>query len=172
RLGGYPGAFRDVLGVRADEPFPLLPGETRGLTGQVPQGATATLWSERLQLTGAEAIATYADGPLAGLPAVTRHAYGAGTGWYLATSPEPATLASLLERICDEAGVRPVLAAPSPGIEAVRRSGTDADYLFLIDHSGAGAEIPAHGVELLTDKPVHGSVTVPAGGVAVVRETR
>ncbi|NUS78419.1 MAG: beta-galactosidase [Streptomyces sp.] len=172
RLGGYPGAFRDVLGVRADEPFPLLPGETRKLTGQVPPGATATLWSERLQLTGAEAVATYADGPLADLPAVTRHAYGAGTGWYLATSPEPATLASLLERICDEAGVRPVLAAPSPGIEAVRRSGTDADYLFLIDHSGAGAEIPADGVELLTDKPVHGSVTVPAGGVAVVRETR
>ncbi|MCW6005253.1 Beta-galactosidase C-terminal domain [Micromonospora sp. CPCC 205371] len=50
------------------------------------------------------------------------------------------------------------------------RRGADADYLFLIDHAGAGAEISADGIELLTGKPVCGSVTVPAGGVAVVRE--
>lgn len=51
RLGGYPGAFRDVLGVHGDEPFPLLAGQSVGLTGQVPQGATADLWTERLRLT-------------------------------------------------------------------------------------------------------------------------
>ncbi|MFE7275771.1 beta-galactosidase [Streptomyces sp. NPDC057623] len=172
RLGGYPGAFRDALGVVTDELFPLLPDETRELMGQVPQNATATLWSERVRLTGAEAIATYSDGPLAGVPAVTRNAHGTGTAWYLATRPDPATLAALLGRIREEAGVRPVLATSPDGVEAVRRSGTDADYLFLIDHSGAGAEIPARGVELLTGTSVHGSVTVPAGGVAVVRETR
>ena len=42
--------------------------------------------------------------------------------------------------------------------------------LFLIDHAGHGAEVTAEGVELLTGKPVAGSVTVPEGGVAVVRE--
>ena len=172
RLGGYPGAFRDALGVRTDELFPLLPGETRRLTGQVPEGADATLWSERVRLTDAVAIASYADGPLADVPAVTRNAHGTGTAWYLSTHPDPATLAALLDRIRDEAGVRPVLATRPDGVEAVRRRGPDADYLFLIDHSGNGTEIPAHGLELLTGKPVHGSVTVPAGGVAVVREER
>ena len=53
-----------------------------------------------------------------------------------------------------------------------RRRGADADYLFLIDHAGNGAEIPAEGVELLTGKPAAGTVTVPAGGVAVVREPK
>ncbi|MFG2133949.1 beta-galactosidase [Streptomyces sp. NPDC048751] len=172
RLGGYPAAFRDVLGVRTDELFPLLPGETLHLTGDVPAGATADLWSERVRLAGAAPVASYGDGPLAGGPAVTRHTPGAGTAWYLATRPDPATLAALLDRIRDEAGVQPVLAAPQPGVEAVRRSGADADYLFLIDHSGSGAEVPADGVELLTGKAVSGSVTVPAGGVAVVREAR
>ncbi|MDQ0578984.1 Beta-galactosidase C-terminal domain [Streptomyces rishiriensis] len=52
----------------------------------------------------------------------------------------------------------------------MRRRGTDAGYLFLIDHAGRGAEIPADEVELLTGRPVVGSVTVPEGGVAVVRE--
>ncbi|MCD7436662.1 MULTISPECIES: beta-galactosidase [Streptomyces] len=170
RLGGYPGAFRDVLGVRTDELFPLLPDETLQLIGAVPAGATATLWSERVRLAGAEPVACYGDGPLAGVPAVTRHNTGEGKAWYLATRPDPATLAALLSRICDEACVQPVLATPLPGIEAVRRTGADADFLFLIDHSGHGAQVPAEGVELLTGKPVRGWVTVPAGGVAVVRE--
>ncbi|MFH8655196.1 beta-galactosidase [Streptomyces afghaniensis] len=169
RLGGYPGAFRELLGVRGDEPFPLLPGQSVGLAGQVPQDATADLWTERIRLTGAEAVAAYADGPLAGVPAVTRHAYGSGTAWYVATHPDPTSLAAVLERIRQEAGVRPEREVPA-GVEVVRRRGTDADYLFFIDHAGQGAEIPADGVELLTGKPVVGLVSLPAGGVAVVRE--
>ncbi|MEU6915239.1 beta-galactosidase [Streptomyces olindensis] len=169
RLGGYPGAFREVLGVHGDEPFPLLPGDSVGLAGQVPPDATAGLWTEHIRLAGAESVARYADGVLAGVPAITRHSYGSGTAWYLATQPDPATLAAVLERMRQEAGVRPEREVP-PGIEVVRRCGTDADYLFLIDHAGQGAEIPADGVELLTGKPVTGSVSVPEGGVAVVRE--
>ncbi|MER6418326.1 beta-galactosidase [Streptomyces sp. NPDC001137] len=170
-LGGYPGAFRDVLGVVTDELFPLLPDETNGLTGGVAPGATADLWSERIRLTGAQAVATHADGPLAGHPAVTRHQHGDGTAWYLATHPDQDTLTALLDRIRQEAGVTPEHGAPT-GIEVVRRRGTQADYLFLIDHTGKGAEAPAEGVELLAGTPVTGTVTVPPGGVAVVREPR
>ncbi|MDQ0753555.1 beta-galactosidase [Streptomyces africanus] len=169
RLGGYPGAFRDVLGVRTDELFPLLPGETVGLTGEVPPGATADLWSERLRLAGADAIASYTDGSLAGVPAVTRHHHGNGTAWYVATRPDPATLAALIDRIRQDAGIQPERDAPA-GVEVVRRRGTDADYLFLIDHTGKGAQILAEGTELLTGKPVSGTVTVSPGGIAVVRE--
>lgn len=171
RLGGYPGAFRAALGVSTDELFPLLPKETVGLSG----GGTASLWSERVRPAGAQTVISYTDGPLTGVPAVTRHAYGAGAAWYLATLPDPHTLAALLTRIREEAGVRPVLADVPAGVEAARRRGSDADYLFLIDHGGTGAEVAvaAGAVELLTGRPAaHGSVTVPPGGVAVVREPR
>lgn len=170
-LGGYPGAFRDVLGVVTDELFPLLPGETTGLTGDVAPGATADLWSERVRLTGAQAVASHADGPLAGHPAVTRHRHGDGTAWYLATHPDQDTLAALLDRIRQDAGVTPEHDAPA-GIEVVRRRGAEADYLFLIDHTGKGAEVFAEGVELLTGTPVSGTVSVPPGAVAVIREPR
>ncbi|GAA2766495.1 hypothetical protein GCM10010103_55360 [Streptomyces paradoxus] len=46
-----------------------------------------TLWSERVRLTSAEAIASYAGGPLAGVPAVARNAHGTGVAWYLTTRP-------------------------------------------------------------------------------------
>jgi beta-galactosidase len=169
RLGGYPGAFRETLGVRSDELFPLLPGESLGLSG----GGTASLWSERVALTGdAEAVTSYMEGPLAGIPAVTRNAYGTGTAWYLATRPDPETLGTLLDRIRTEAGVEPVRVTPE-GVEAVLRRGTDADYLFLIDHAGTGAEVPvaAGAVELLSgERVLGGSVRVQAGGVVVIRE--
>ncbi|MFF3334666.1 beta-galactosidase [Streptomyces sp. NPDC002888] len=170
RLGGYPGAFREALGVRTDELFPLLPGETVGLEG----GGTGSLWSERVRPTGAQVVSSYTDGPLTGVPALTRHGYGTGTAWYVATLPDPDTLTALLDRIRTEAGVTPVRVTPE-GVEAALRRGRDADYLFLIDHRGKGAEVPvaADAVELLTGRPLtDGSVTVPPGGVAVVREPR
>ncbi|WP_371671296.1 beta-galactosidase [Streptomyces sp. NBC_00289] len=170
RLGGYPGAFREALGVRTDELFPLLPGEKADLTG----GGTASLWTERVRLAGARAVTSYTSGPLPGVPAVTRHAYGTGTAWYVATLPDAGTLAALLDRVCAEAGVASVRVTPE-GVEAVLRRGEAADYLFLVDHRGAGAEVPvaADAVELLTGEPLKGgTVTVPPGGVVVVREPR
>ncbi|MER7795075.1 beta-galactosidase [Streptomyces sp. NPDC097640] len=169
RLGGYPGAFREALGVRSDELFPLQPGESVALSG----GGTGSLWSERLRLEGAEAVLSYREGPLRDAPAVTRHTHGAGATWYLATRPDPATLASLLTRIRTEAGVASVRTAPE-GVEVVRRRSPSADYLFLIDHAGNGGKVTVaeDAVELLTGKAVPGSVTLAPGDIAVVREPR
>ena len=127
-----------------------------------------------MRLVGAEAITTYTDGPLTDVPAVTRNAHGTGRTWYLATHPDAGTLATLLDRIRKEAGVEPVRTTPE-GVEAALRRGEDADYLFLIDHTGQGAEVPVapESIDLLTGKPLTGGmVTVAPGGVAVVREPR
>jgi beta-galactosidase len=170
RLGGYPGAFREALGVRTDELFPLLPGESVGLSG----GGEGVLWSERVRLEGAEAVTSYTSGPLTGVPAVTRRTYGTGTTWYLATLPDASTLAALLDRIRAEAGVAPVRVTPE-GVEAVLRRGSEADYLFLINHGDQGAEVEvaAQATELLAGKRLDGGrVTVAPGDVAVVREPR
>ena len=67
-LGGYPGAFREVLGVRAEEFFPLREGERVSLD----DGASADQWTELLHLDGAKAVSSYVDGALAGVPAVTQ----------------------------------------------------------------------------------------------------
>ncbi|MER6423270.1 beta-galactosidase [Streptomyces sp. NPDC001137] len=170
RLGGYPGAFREALGIRTDELFPLLPGQTVALS----DGGTGTLWSERVRLEGAQAVTSYTDGPLAGVPAVTRNAYGTGAAWYVATHPDPEALAGLLERLRLEAGVEPVRSAPE-GVEAALRRGTEADYLFLINHTDQDAvvAVSAGATELLSGKPVaDGRVTVAAREAVVVREPR
>jgi beta-galactosidase len=164
-LGGYPGAFREVLGVHGEEFFPLRDGERVMLD----DGASADQWTELLHLDGATAVSSYADGALAGVPAVTRNDFGSGTAWYVATRLDQASVARLLTRIVAEAGVEAV-ADTVAGVEVVRRRSDAATYLFVLNHTQEPATIPAHGVDLLTGEAVSGKLDIAAGDVAVIRE--
>ncbi|WFE34534.1 beta-galactosidase [Micromonospora sp. WMMD975] len=167
RLGGYPGAFRDLLGVRVEEFFPLRAGETVRLD----DGARADVWTEWLHAEDAEVLAAYADGPLPGVPALTRRVVGAGAAWYVGTRLDDAATDKLVARLLAEAGVRP--AAPVPaGVEVVRRRSADRSWLFVVNHTDEPARLPVTGVELLTGDRCDGELTVPPGEVAVVREDR
>ncbi|KOX10395.1 beta-galactosidase [Micromonospora sp. NRRL B-16802] len=167
RLGGYPGAFRELLGVRTEEFFPLREGEQVRLD----DGSTADVWTEWLHADGAEVLASYTDGPLPGVPALTRHPVGAGAAWYVGTRlDEPAT-DRLVARLLDEAGVRPAVRVPS-GVEVVRRRDGDRSWLFAINHTDNEVRVPVSGTELLTGALCAGELTVPAGEVAVIREDR
>ncbi len=166
RAGGYPGAFRDVLGVRVEEFAPLLEGEVVTLD----DGGRADVWTEHLTLAGAEAVSTYLDGPQAGVPAVTRNDHGDGVAWYVATRTDAATTATIVRRLVAEAGVAAVTTTV-PGLEVVRRRSEDgATWLFVLNHTGSAVPVEAHGHDLVSDSDVDGSLVVAAGGIAVVRE--
>ena len=167
RAGGYPGAFRELLGVRVEEFFPLLESESVTLDN----GATASLWTELLELDGAKALAHLASGELAGTPALTRHQVGTGTATYLATRPDDAGLLALVDELVALAGVAPV-AVTQPGLEVVRRVGDAGSYLFAINHTSGPLDVRASGTDLVTGTAHTGTVPVPAGGVVVLDEAR
>lgn len=50
--------------IHTDELLPLRPGETARLS----DGGTGVLWSERVRLAGAQAVTSYTNGPVAGVP--------------------------------------------------------------------------------------------------------
>jgi beta-galactosidase len=162
RLGGYPGAFRELLGVRTEEFHPLLPGERVALD----DGSSASVWTEDLRLEGAAAIASYVDGPVPGRPAVTRR----GNATYVATRLDDAALAARLGEVCERAGVQPVVDDLPAGVEAVRRRGDAATYLFLLNHGEQAVTVAARGTDLLTGIEHDGALELPGGGVAVLRE--
>jgi beta-galactosidase len=164
--GGFPGAFRDVLGVRGDEFYPLQEGELV----QLDDGAAVEDWTERVYLDSAEAVIRYASSSLAGGPAVTRRAVGDGAAWYVSAPLPPATVDRLTARLIDEAAL-PRTAEADPGVEAVRRIGPDRSYLFLLNHTDTAQKVRAEGRDLLSGARVGPVATVPAGGVLVLRET-
>jgi beta-galactosidase len=164
RLGGYPGAFTDLLGVRVEEFYPLPPGESVKLSGQ----GVGQVWRELGRAAGAEVLESYVDGPVAGAPAVTRN----GRAWYASTRLDDASLDRLVGQVCAAAGVAPVLADRPPQLEAVRRGHPDGTgYLFLVNHGGTPATVAASGTDLLTGDEFPGEVTVPPGGVVVLRSS-
>lgn len=165
RLGGYPGAYRDLLGVRVEEFHPLADDERVPLTS----GGYGRIWSETVHLAGAEQVTAYIGGVLDGRPAVTRHRVGAARAWYVSTRPDDDTYRRLLVEAARLAGVTPTCPAP-PGVEAVRRRDGDQSWLFLLNHTDRPQRVPAAGHELLTGEPVDEHVTVGPGGVAVLRE--
>jgi beta-galactosidase len=54
-------------------------------------------------------------------------------------------------------------------VEAVRRSGPDCAWLFLLNHTESEQHVPAEGVNVLTGAPMTGRASIPPGGVTVVR---
>ncbi|MFC7455583.1 beta-galactosidase [Brachybacterium sp. GCM10030267] len=168
RLGGYPGAFRDLLGVRTEEFAPLLADQVLHLD----DGTEADLWSEKTRLEGAEAIRSWADGPLHGRPAVTRNPVGEGAAWYVAARPSAEGLEALVAEIVAAAGVEPSVAGLHRDVEAVRRFAEDGTtYLFVLNHSDRDQVVQVSGYEMLSATDVEGAVTVHAGAAAVVRES-
>ncbi|WP_277208020.1 beta-galactosidase [Isoptericola croceus] len=174
RLGGYPGAFRDLLGVRTEEFYPLQAAETVHVTGKAVGGdATADLWTEKTHvLDGTEVVASYDDGALAGHPAVTRRNVGSGAAWYMGTRLERSGLDALVGRLVEESGVAPDGIGPA-GVEIVRRRSNDGatTWLFALNHTDADTTLHGvSGIELLGGDAVVGDLAVPAGAVRVVRE--
>ncbi|MDR2252305.1 MAG: beta-galactosidase [Bifidobacteriaceae bacterium] len=178
RLGGYPGAFRELVGVRVEEFWPLQEGESVALAGEIfadAAGLRADLWTEKARAQpGVEVLAAYGDGPLAGRPAVTRRpTAGGGAAWYVTTRLPDAAADAVVAALSAESGVKPEAASPV-GVEVTRRWSDDSktSWLFAINHTDRTCSLQATGVELLTGARAEGALEVPAGAVRVLREAR
>lgn len=170
RLGGYPGAFRDLLGINVEEFHPLPEGgaATIAAAGSGNAGWSGRVWSEHVHLAGAEALATFTEYPLEGVPALTRNATGTGSAWYLATFPDAKALDGIVGTLLEESGVTaPVVAVP--GVELTRRRAADGTgYLFAVNHGTSDAVVDASGRDLISGTPFAG--VLAAGAVAVIAE--
>lgn len=165
RRGGYPGALRETLGIRVDEFLPLDPHAVVPLMS----GAKAGIWSESVELRGAEAVDHFAEGEIAGVPAVTRHARGAGVAWYVATALDGPSNAALMARVVAESGAT-TLRGAAAGVEVTRRRGAQGSYVFAVNNTDAPVDIDATGVDLLTGESLRGVTPLAAGDIRVVRE--
>lgn len=171
--GGYPGALRDLLGVRALQHYPLDPAvDAVTVCGEDGEyWGRARRWSEELDVADAKVVARYADGPFAGRAAVTRVGRGAGQAWYVSCDLEDAGLGKVLSR----AGLSGGTATP-PAVEVVHRDSRDEQWVFVLNHgngpvTGADLGLAVESREVLSG--VSGAaLVVPAGGVAVLRGPR
>lgn len=166
-LGGYPAHLREALGLVVEEWDGLAPGTTRRV--KLPGGKTTAgaEFAEVVHLEGAKATATFAEDFYAGKPAATRHKFGAGQTYYLATRFDDAALARLLD------GVVPRGAQAPAGVEISERRDGRRTFTFVLNHTRAAVTVPlpraAVGTtDLLTGRKVGRRVKLAAFGCAVL----
>ncbi|MDU0348698.1 beta-galactosidase [Actinomyces sp. MRS3W] len=172
-LGGYPGALRDLLGIRVEEFSPLLDGDVAVLSN----GATGRMWSEEVTVTdpSVQVLRCYeqARGAAAGAPAVTRRAVGEGSATYVSTRLEDEDLAGVVTELLAAAGIEPDLPEPLRGevIAAVRR-GDGVDYWTLTNRGNRDLGSSADVADMLGGTPLGGADKLGVTDAVVVRVPR
>ncbi|MET9057737.1 beta-galactosidase [Streptomyces antibioticus] len=148
-LGGYPGALRELLGIRVEEFGPLLAEESV----ELDDASTGTLWTDRITLADpdTEVLAHYRTGVHAGRPAVTRRSTGAGSASYVSTRLGVDGLRALLPRLLEPAGVRSELPEDVRGsVELTVRAGERGRFLFLVNRTDDTVPVAGLAGEVLT----------------------
>ncbi|MFE0593354.1 beta-galactosidase [Micromonospora echinospora] len=178
-LADVPGPLGPLTGVRVDEWDAReadVVNPVRLGTGPDQVEVASRLIFELVVPQGAEIVGTYRADFYAGTPAVTRNAYGAGEGWYVAAGLDPTGVSWVLRRVLE----RHHLVGPYadvPDLESTVRVTPDGTRLrFLLNHAARPVEVTAHtaGVDLLTGDRFSGGgvVRLPAYGVVVLKEER
>jgi beta-galactosidase len=135
-----PGPLREIAGVEVDDYGALdQPVALRG--DAVGGSAQAEVWADEIILTTARSVATYGEGWLAGMPAITLNESRKGKVLYLGTVLRGEALASFLGWLTKLAGVAPVLATPA-NVRALERASATERYLFLLNFSDAAQTVP------------------------------
>jgi beta-galactosidase len=131
---GYPGPLSELLGIWNEELDVLYPDQQNRIVFK-DSGETYTCGRlcAIVHCEGATTLATYGDDFYAGTPVLTRHAFGAGAAYYLASEPEPRFLDDFYRRILQEQQIHPVLTTPA-GVEATLRVTEHGPLLFVLNH--------------------------------------
>lgn len=161
-LGGYPGHYKDILGIWVEESDALPTGERNTFSyGNKTYPALRIcdlihpirdLGDDYQDVTSAEAIGHYTTDFYAGTPCITKNTFGQGKAYYIGTRSEDAFYEQLVEQICKEAQVAPILDCDAE-LEITRRKNEHGEFLFLLNHTTEEQEVTLPGGSRITILP-------------------
>lgn len=167
-LGGYPGAFSELLGIRVEEFGPLADGTGVGLDN----GTTGWLWADRVDLAASDVsvVARFTGEDYDGGAAVTLRPVGRGSAGYVGTQLGAQGLEPVLSHFAEAAGIQPDLPAELAGaVELVLRANGTEEFAFVINRTDAVVDASALQGTLLVGGGEPGSLKLGPREVAVVR---
>ena len=141
-LGGYPGPLRKMAGVWVEEIDALAPEQTNSIRFSDGTVGTCRLLCDLMHLEGAEALAEYTSNFYAGMPAVTRNAFGKGAVYYVGANLDQASLDKVMSALLAESGTAPTVKEPTDVEVTVRETETEK-ITFLINFQPDTLPLPA-----------------------------
>jgi beta-galactosidase GanA len=164
------GSLEEWAGIYTKYQVPGVPRQftLRANDGAEGQGA---LWYDGFELKGAQALATYTDGPLAGLAAVAEKKMGKGRIITLGTLLPTEFFARLVLQAAQGAGLAPAAAA-GPNVLTVVRSGDKREGLVALEMNNQPSWLTLAGpmTDLLTGKKHQGKIEMQPYQVMVLKK--
>ena len=179
---GYPGGLRDVIGAHIRDFAPLPPEQSVTVqttpTQQLlsnPFTVEGSRWQDDISTEGADVVAVYGSGHLAGKPAILDHQLGEGTAVYVGSHLPEQTLDDIIGSLIARAGVEAPHDVPE-NVEVTERHTDEHRYYFFLNHSEetTTVDLEISGTELLTGQPATKGteLTLEPAGVAVIQVER
>jgi beta-galactosidase len=169
-----PGLLAPVLGIRIEEYSALGADTSYTVKSELSLGPTCTAvqYADWVIPESAETLAGYGTPwPMAKFSAVTRNRCGKGKAWYVGTViKEESLYDSLMARLLQDAGIRPLVEPPA-GVEVSVREGPGKKLLFLMNHTDEPktVNIPEGRTELLRGARTQKTLTLDPFDVAVLQ---
>jgi beta-galactosidase len=168
KLGGYPGAFSELLGIRIEEWAPLLEDETMALD----DGSVGTIWTDDIDLMydDVHVLRKYDSGELKGKPAITSRSHGKGSAIYVSTRLNVKGLVSLLPEILQKAAVKSQLPQSlRASVEQVIRTDGKTEWNFIINRFDKEVDVSEIKGELILASGGGAKGSLAGRGIAVFK---
>ena len=142
--GGFPGnGLMDIAGIWMEEVDPLYDTDRNTIEiadGQNGFSKASYECKDFCEIihpqVDTEVLAVYGSDFYQGMAAVTKHTYGKGSCYYIATRTEDAFLEDFYRKLANELGLtKPPVEKIPDGVSVTRRCGDKKDYLFLMNYS-------------------------------------
>ncbi len=161
--GEFPGALRDVLGLRIEETDALRKDCLNGISMCAAEYPCRLVCDLMIPDT-AETLGCFTSEFYAGGPAVTVNSFGRGKAYYIGSVPDAALVKDLIDRI----GLSPVIRADS-GLEVSLRQDEREETLFILNHGGdtLRAALEKEYLEPLTGQTASGEIDIAPGDVRI-----
>jgi beta-galactosidase GanA len=163
------GHLEELVGVRGVFHVPGLPRDF-GLRWGDGTESKGSLWYDSFEPAGAEALATYTEGPMEGLAAVAHRRLGKGQIILLGTLPGPQDLQRLLREAVEQSGVASAATA-SQNVLVVPRGGPGGQGLVAVElyNQPGSVRLDRPAMDLLSGRRCSQDVEMEPYGVRVLR---
>lgn len=169
-LGGFPGdGLSELFGIVSEEIDTYYPSDRNHIRFEDGSTWEVTDYAEILRVKDAQVLAKYTEDFYADTAALTCKECGKGKAYYMAARVKPEEMRPLFERMLADAGI-PLRKLPE-GVECHVRTGEEGSYTFYLNGNAEAVEVTGvEGTDLLRDAKIHGTLTLPGYGVAVLVE--
>lgn len=177
-LGGYPGAFRNLLGIWVEETDALLPGKSNSMVfykkfDDLDDQYDCNLVCDVVHCEGAEPIAYYGCDYYKDTPCITENIYGKGKAIYIASEPDEKLILGLIKHYCRLKGMNSLFNVPQH-VEVMQRKIDGKVFTFILNYNEHDVVIELPGGnfhELICGKYYKDKINVNKHGVIILENT-